>query len=168
MLVDPRTNAPFYVGATRLPLSERLCGHKNEKKTKSNWSVAKKRAEKMAEISESGAAVNIELIERVTPENAAEREVFHYRRLSAMGYTLLQSDSFLNYNKYKLNDMKTGGTKKITFTVPTPLSDWIEKQPERGMGLSLSKTVQVLLKEVRSYRETGKPPKKDRLAKYVK
>lgn len=59
-------------------------------------------------------------------------------------------------------------TTQVTATLPDDLIAWVEKQPERGMGFSFSKTVQILLKEVRSYRETGKPPKKDRLAKYVK
>lgn len=58
-------------------------------------------------------------------------------------------------------------TKQITATISTDLAKWIGQQPERGM-VSFSKTVEILLKEVRSYRETGNKPKKDRLAKYVK
>lgn len=58
-------------------------------------------------------------------------------------------------------------TKQITATISNSLAEWIEKQPERGM-VSFSKTVELLLKEVKSYRETGKKPPKDRFAKYVK
>lgn len=59
-------------------------------------------------------------------------------------------------------------TKQVTATIPVALESWINKQPERAMGFSFSKTVELLLTEVKSYRETGKRPKKDRLAKYVK
>lgn len=58
-------------------------------------------------------------------------------------------------------------TTQVTATLPDELIAWIEKQPERGM-ISFSKTIAVLLKEARAYRETGRKSKKNLLAKYSK
>lgn len=50
-------------------------------------------------------------------------------------------------------------TKQITATIPNSLVEWIEMQPERGL-ISFSKTIEVLLKEAKEFRENGGKNKK--------
>lgn len=99
-LVDPRSNTPFYVGATKMTPEKRLHVHLYSKvRATKYYSIQLKRAKFIKEIMSSGLLPVLEVIERTSFENVDLRESHHYSRLKNKGFELIQNDSFFIYSQ---------------------------------------------------------------------
>jgi hypothetical protein len=97
-LIDPRTNTPFYVGATRRPLIKRLYGHIGQANTNNGRGHGEKRAQIIRAILAAGLRPCIQLLCTTTPEHANHLEQYFYRYFTAQGIELQQSIHFFNYS----------------------------------------------------------------------
>ena len=98
-LIDPRTNLPFYVGATKQPLSSRLNNHVSDSRCMGGGKVYMSRSNFITEILASKSSPQIKLLRETTSEFADHYECFYYRKFIKKGLTLLQSGDKFNYSK---------------------------------------------------------------------
>lgn len=112
-LVDPRTDKPFYVGATISPLNKRLCGHISESKITHHHTTSKKILF-MRGILSTGQRPRIELLQIVDTCVIDEYEIFFYNMFLAQGFELFQfSHTFNHQNKIKYFDRIVLNNRRI-------------------------------------------------------
>lgn len=94
-LYNPITNLPFYVGATRGPLSYRLSGHvsSNPNRKKSNC-ISVIRRKYITGIIQNGSYPKIKLLETCPERIVNDRERHYYNLYKRKGINLLQHPSF--------------------------------------------------------------------------
>lgn len=99
-LIDSRDDSIFYIGATKMPIHQRLIAHKNSKeKYKAKYSIVNKRARKIKEILSSGGNINIKLLKTCTPDKVDYYEEKYYNIYIKNGFDLLQNKSHFNLSK---------------------------------------------------------------------
>jgi hypothetical protein len=103
-LVNPITNKPFYVGATKVALKTRLYAHIHEAKTfrinKYSPQLSCKKHFLIKGLIESNSPPVIDLL-YISPLLAIEYyETFFYKMLINQGFELFNSPSQFNYLKY--------------------------------------------------------------------
>jgi hypothetical protein len=103
-LVNPITNQPFYVGATKVILKNRLSAHIHEALTfrlnKYVPQISQNKHAIIKELTESNLKPKIDLL-FISPLPAVEYyEAFFYDMLKKQGFTLFNSPSHFNYLKY--------------------------------------------------------------------
>lgn len=101
-LLNPITNKPFYIGATKGELRTRLLGHMNCTMNKNKTTIIKS-------IRASGLKPSIHLIEEVDVSIAGQKEIFYCNLFSNLGFDLCNHN--INKTGYKLGDLNKG-TKK--------------------------------------------------------
>lgn len=105
-LVDPRNNRPFYVGATKVLLKERLSGHISD--TTSYTYVLKncpdkrhgKKHDIVMAILESNQRPRIDLLYCCDIHCAEFYERFFFEALTYQGFQIVNYQRNINYNKY--------------------------------------------------------------------
>lgn len=109
-LIDPRNNKPFYVGATKCRLYNRLSNHINECKTllPEYWS-SKHRL--INEIKESGNRPVIHLIYECPKYATDHYERFFFNMLKGQGFDLLQNPTFSYAIKHQEGKLINGWHK---------------------------------------------------------
>lgn len=106
-LVDPRNNKPFYVGATKVLLKERLSGHISD--TTSYSFVLKncpdkhhgKKHDIILDILECSSKPRIDLIYCCDIHSAEFYEQFFFHMLLAQGFQIVNYQRKIRYDKYK-------------------------------------------------------------------
>jgi hypothetical protein len=103
-LVDPRNNKPFYVGATKILLKNRLSAHIHDASTfvinKYVPQTSRKKHYLISELIQSNLRPRIDLL-YLSPLSAIEYyEAFFYKMLINQGFELFNSPSHFNYLKY--------------------------------------------------------------------
>lgn len=134
-LIDPRTRKPVYVGATRRTLSQRLYEHLYQP---SNPRMARF----IDELKAQELKPTVKLIERVSHENAWERELYWMAKY-AKRHDLLNDMHNGRYNPSAIRDLpKIGYTKSVTVYITpaqadalhamtTNVSAWVREKIER-------------------------------------
>lgn len=97
-LIDPRTNNPFYVGATSVGEKKRLSIHINDDFGYCKTGYGKERYRFIQEIISAGYKPLISVLTQVTFSEVDKSESFFYHKLIKEGHTLIQSNSF-HYQK---------------------------------------------------------------------
>lgn len=152
-LIDPICGSPFYVGATKQKLNDRLRLHiKSTKNQKSKYSVGNKKNERISEIINSGKTPTIKLLEIVTFDNVNISEKKHYDKFVALGFKLLQSKSHFNYTK---RSSVRNESIKINSYISSGLFDYIEQEALKDKRTK-SQMIELLLDEVKLSRELQK------------
>jgi hypothetical protein len=96
-LIDPRNGHPFYIGATCVPLEQRLMLHiSTNHKTKYCGNLQKK-YERLRSIIEGGKRPIIKTLRICDLERVDHYESFYYRKFVKKGYKLLQHNRHFNY-----------------------------------------------------------------------
>lgn len=105
-LVDPRNNKPFYVGATKTLLKNRLSGHIsaafsfNENIYTAKFSASKKHY-LIKELINSGIRPNIHQLYTCDIYSVDYYEQFFHELLVSQGFELFNSYLSFDYTKYK-------------------------------------------------------------------
>lgn len=102
-LVDPRTNSPFYVGATMNKVKARLCSHISELSgyPPENWS---KKMQFVCEIIRSGEKPVAKTLAVVFLKDVDYYESFFYNLLIELGFKLLQKPHAFYYKSKRQTD----------------------------------------------------------------
>jgi hypothetical protein len=103
-LIDPRTNKPFYVGATSGKLNIRLSSHLSD----CRLTPVDRHNNKMKlirNILDSGKRPKIRLLQSVTLHEADHYEKFFFTLLRQQGFELLQQDYAFSYKSKRQNDL---------------------------------------------------------------
>jgi len=105
-LVDPRTNSPFYIGATKVKLKNRLSAHIHEAAVfrTNNYAMpftAYKKHFLIQELTKLNIKPKIEWLYTCTINNVDHYEPFFYNVLISQGFELFNFPHNFNYSKYK-------------------------------------------------------------------
>lgn len=130
-LIDPRDNHPFYVGATRRLLEQRLASHitQLDRKSKKN-SLTDQRKERIKAILDIGKLPIISMIEEANERDAGYLEETHFYRLFKEGYTLLQSASHFTYSLSHYKQPENNDWAKLYISIKYDLNKLLMRQPE--------------------------------------
>lgn len=98
-LYDPRTNSPFYVGATQATLESRLSNHLSFYPNSKGDTISKKRRRLIDEILLAGMRPIIKLLKKVPFTKTSKSEEDYYNLFTEQGFILLQHKSFFKYKE---------------------------------------------------------------------
>lgn len=108
-LIDPRNNKPFYVGATKMPLKNRLSAHIHtansyrHNKYSIMYTNSCKKNNTIKDIISFSQRPKIELLKHCTNAEAEYYEYFFFKALVNQGFDILNTPSLFNYLKYIKN-----------------------------------------------------------------
>lgn len=102
-LIDPRTNLPFYVGATKSCLKKRLYNHLSIIHIPGKYGVMAARRDLIKNIVAEELKPEIKLLKQVLPHEVDFYENYFYSYYTDRGIELLQSKWLFNYQLKKLN-----------------------------------------------------------------
>jgi hypothetical protein len=129
-LVDPRNDTPFYVGATRYDLKNRLHWHLNFVPAgKRGKSVADGKVKLIKDLLKENKMPLIEVLANTTIEKVDFLEKFYYEKLTSEGFVLYQHSSFFNSSGTK---ERHDGTYRISLKLDPSLEEPLKELAKRN------------------------------------
>jgi len=117
VLIDPRNNNIFYVGATTSPLKTRLTQHYSVGRSYKCGEIINRRRDLLDEIRESGFSPTIQMIAETTIDRADEYESKFYYLYKQLGYDMIQSEKGFTYSISQSEKVVSARTGKGRFSV---------------------------------------------------